>query len=64
MDDSSTLIQSRPYGGVGIIIRKVLRKYVNFVFRDNCRVIGAEVSRNDDKYLFINAYMPFQCVDN
>ena len=61
MDDGFALIQGRPYGGIGILVRKSLRRYINFVFYDNCRIMGVELLQNGNTYIFINTYMPFQC---
>ena len=57
MDDSFALIQGRLYDGVGILVGKSLRWYINFVLYDNCRFIGIELLQNDDKYVFINTSM-------
>ena len=64
MDDSYSIIQGRPYGGVGILIRKSLRYCTNFVFYDSSRILGCEIISNNVKHLFINVYMPHQCEDN
>ena len=64
MDDGFTILYGRPYEGIGILIRKSLSKDIKLVYSDNCRFIRRDVSRNSDKYLFINATMLFQCEDN
>ena len=56
IDDGYSIIQSRPYGGVGILIREKKRNCVNYVFYENPRFIGCEVSSNNAKHLFINVY--------
>ena len=64
MDESYSIIQGRPYGGVGILIRKSIRSCINFMFYDNSRILGCEVISCNVKHLFINVYMPYQTEDN
>ena len=44
MDDGYSIMQSRPYGGVRILVRKSLQKIVYiFVFYENPRFLGCDV---------------------
>ena len=57
-------ISGRPYGGVGIIWRKSLAKYISIVQYEDNRIIGCNVGISDNSMLFVNVYLPYQCVDN
>ena len=65
IDDDFALIQGRLNNGFDILIRKLLRGYINFVLYDDCRFVIVELLQNGDAYIFfINTYMPFECDDN
>ena len=64
MDDSSGINTGRPYGGVAILIRKSLLQFSKFCTYDDKRLISVEVFEGDERMLFLNLYMPFQCEEN
>ena len=69
IDDTSDIFAGRPYGGVAILIRKLLRPeysqcYCEFEFYDDTRMIGLEVKHLKERMYFINMYLPYQCPDN
>ena len=65
MDSSIHLLAGLPLGGLGILWRKSLGENCNIV---DARLLGIEIviKNNDDeiKLLFVNIYMPFDCLDN
>ena len=64
IDDTSHILAGRPYGGVAILIRKLLRPVCEFEFYDDTRMIGLEVKHLKERLYFINVYLPYQCPDN
>ena len=64
IDDTSNILTGRPYGGVAILIRKLLRPVCEFEFYDDTRMIGLEVKHLKERLYFINVYLPYQCPDN
>ena len=54
IDDTSHILAGRPYGGVAILIRKLLRPVCDFVFYDDTRTIGLEVKHLKERLYFIN----------
>ena len=64
IDDTSNILTGRPYGGVAILIRKLLRPVCEFEFYDDTRIIGLEVKHLKERLYFINVYLPYQCPDN
>ena len=42
IDTTSGIVVGRPYGNLAILIRKSLRKYCNFLFYDDPRIMGLE----------------------
>ena len=64
MKENNGLTHGRPYGGIGILLNKRLRKYCDFQTYDDSRLIALEFISESDKLLFVNVYMPYQCDDN
>ena len=64
IDDTSNILTGRPYGGVAILTRKLLRPVCEFEFYDDTRMIGLEVKHLKERLYFINVYLPYQCPDN
>ena len=64
IDDTGNILTGRPYGGVAILIRKLLRPVCEFEFYDDTRMIGLEVKHLKERLYFINVYLPYQCPDN
>ena len=64
IDSTSGIITGRPFGGVVILIRKMLRQYCNFIFYDDPRITGLEIKCVLDSVHLINVYLPYQCHDN
>jgi len=64
MDTSNGLLLGRPYGGVCILWRKSMAKYINVVQYDDKRLLGCKLCINNDTMLFINVYLPYQCDEN
>ena len=60
IDDTSNILTGRPYGGVAILIRKLLRPVCEFKFYDDTRMIGLEVKHLKERLYFINVYLPYQ----
>ena len=64
IDDTGNILAGRPYGGVAILIRKLLRPVCEFDFYDDTRMIGLDVKHLKERLYFINVYLPFQSPDN
>ena len=63
IDDTGNMLAGRPYGGVAILIRKLLSPICEFEFYDNIR-IGLEVKHLNESLHCIKVYLPYQCPDN
>ena len=64
IDDTTNIVQGRPYGGMAILIRKKYRSMAHFHTYQCSRLLGVELTCNDVSMLFISVYMPYQCKDN
>ena len=64
IDDSTGIVRGRPYGGMAIRIRKQYRSMAQFYTYDCSRLLGVQLSHNEESLLFINVYMPYQSDDN
>ena len=64
IDDTTNIVQGRPYGGIAIIIRKKYRSMTQFHTYQCARLLGVALTCNDVSMLFISVYMPYQCKDN
>ena len=53
--------RGRPFGGVGILVRKSIRPMASFKYYDDPRLVGLELcsSSSTEKYLFLNVYLPY-----
>ena len=61
MDDTTNIVQGRPYGGMAILIRKKYRSMAQFYTYQCSQLLGVELTCNDVSMLFISVYMPYQC---
>ena len=59
VDEEKEILVGRLYGGVAILIRKSLRKYVSFRKYYNNRIIALEYKTSNLSYVFLNVYIPF-----
>ena len=64
IDDSTGIVRGRPYGGMASLIRKQYRSMAQFFTYDCSRLLGVQLSHNEESLLFINVYMPYQSDDN
>jgi exonuclease III len=64
MNTEECIISGRPYGGVCVLWRKSLAKYISVQCFDDDRIIGCTVNIGGMSMQFINVYMPYQCDDN
>ena len=64
IDNTTNIVQGRPYGGMAILIRKKYRSMAHFHTYQCSRLLGVELTCNDVSMLFISVYMPYQCKDN
>ena len=65
MDTSNNLLSGRPYGGVGVMWRKNLDHMCKVIKFDDPRLIGLEISCDDNiKINIIGVYLPYEKYDN
>lgn len=64
INETSGPLIGRPYGGVAILWRRSISRNVKMCKYDDARLLGIEVHLQNDKLLFINVYMPYQCEQN
>ena len=64
MDCESGLLTGRPFGGIGILWKKSISIFVKTITFDNSRLLGVQITDNQEMLVFINVYLPFQCEDN
>ena len=64
IDASSTILNGRPYNGLGILWKNVLNQCIKVVKYDNERIMGIEVIGKNETTLFLNIYMPYEHTDN
>ena len=55
------LLSGRPYGGVGIMWHKKLSKCAKIVQYDDTRILGLEIMTNNQTFLFVCVYLPYDC---
>ena len=60
IDDSNGIVQGRPYGEMGILIRKSYRKHAEFHNFNDSRIVGITLCIDNLQYDFISVYMPYQ----
>ena len=54
----------RPFGGIGILWKKSISIFVKTITFDDSRLLGVQITDNQEMLVFINVYLPFQCEDN
>ena len=64
IDDSNGIVRGRPYGGLGVLIRKSFRPIANFHTYEDSRLLGITIKSDIESLYFLNAYLPYQCDDN
>ena len=64
MDLSAGIVHGRPFGGVGILIRRNFLPHAHFRTYDDNRLISVEINTGTDILFFLNVYMPYQCEEN
>ena len=64
MDSENHLLTGRPFGGIGILWKKSISKLVKAITFDDSRLLGVQITDNQETFVFINVYLPFQCEDN
>ena len=64
MDSENHLLTGRPFGGIGILWKKSISKFVKTITFDDSRLLGVQITDNQETFVFINVYLPFQCDDN
>ena len=64
IDDSNGIVRGRPYGGLGVLIRKSFRPIANFHTYDDSRLLGITIKSDRESLYFFNTYLPYQCDDN
>ena len=64
VDTSAGILSGRPYGGIAILWRKSIADKCNIIDYEDKRVLGIEVTHGDNKLLFLNIYMPYNCESN
>ena len=64
IDKSNGIIQGRPYGGLGILIRKTIRPFAQFHSYNDSRLLGVSITLDSQHIYFLSIYLPYQCDDN
>ena len=64
IDSKSGILSGHPYGSVCILWRKSISKYITVMQYDDKCMIGCKLCINNNVYLFINVYLPYQCHEN
>ena len=64
IDESNGIIPGRPYGGLGILIRKTIRPFAQFHSYNDSRLLGVTITLDSEQLYFISTYIPYQCDDN
>ena len=64
VDESDGVMQGRYSGGVAILWRNALSKYVKQtdINADWCN--GVEININNCKFVILNVHLPYQCIEN
>ena len=59
VDSGHHILQGKPHGGVGILYKKCLAKYVSHIKSVNRRVCAVKITTdNDFTWLIVSAYLP------
>ena len=64
IDDSNGIVQGRPFGGMGILIRKSYRKHAEFHNFNDSSIVVNTLCIDNLQYDFISVYMPYQWDEN
>ena len=64
IDESNGIIQGRPYGGLGILIRKTIRSFAQFHSYNDSRLLGVSTTLDSQHLYFLSTYLPYQSDDN
>ena len=64
VDESVGIIQGRYSGGVAMLWRKELSKYIKIIELDSDWCMAIELDMGYTKCIILNIYMPYQSVDN
>ena len=64
MDSENHLLTGRPFGGIGILWKKSISKFVKAITFDDSRLLGVQITDNQETFVFINVYLPFHCEYN
>ena len=64
VDESVGIIQGRYSGGVAMLWRKELSKYIRIIEQDSDWCMAIELDMGSTKCVVLNIYMPYQSVDN
>ena len=64
IDDSNGIVRGRPYGGLGMLIRKSFRPIANFHTYEDSRLLEITIKSDTESLYFLNTYLPYQCDDN
>ena len=64
LDESQGIIQGRFSGGVAIMWRSELTKYIKVIELNVTRCTAIEVTMGETKFIIINVYLPYQSHEN
>ena len=64
MKDEQQIHTGRPFGGIAMLWRKSLNKYISIVTYDCDRIVGLKFESNSFAALFVCVYLPYDCSDN
>ena len=64
MKDQQHIHTGRPFGGIAMLWRKSLNKYISIVTYDCDRIVGLKFESNSFAALFVCVYLPYDCSDN
>ena len=64
MKDDQQIHTCRPFGGIAMLWRKSLNKYISIVTYDCDRIVGLKFESNSFAALFVCVYLPYDCSDN
>ena len=64
IDEGDNIVHGRYSGGVAIMWRKELRKFIKRIVFDVDWCIAIEISIDNTKFIIFNIYMPYQSPDN
>ena len=53
VDDSDGIVRGRPYGGLGVLIRKSFRPMADFHKYNDSRLLGITIKNNSESFYFL-----------